>query len=68
MRKVVEAINGLCRRDQAIRVIQRDRHAVNGLIFVPVLDAILVEIQVDKVANRAQRLKVNGMAGLIITR
>ena len=68
MRKVVEAVNCLCGRDQAIRVIQSDRRAVNGLIFTCVLDPILVEIQVDKVADCTQRLEVNGMAGLIITR
>ncbi len=46
--------------------MQRDCHAIDRLDFVRFLCAVAVLIQVDKVANRAQRLEMNRMVGLVI--
>ncbi len=46
--------------------MQRDCHAINGLRFIRFLRAAVIAIQVDKVANRTQRLEVNRMVGLVI--
>jgi hypothetical protein len=52
---------------KAIGAMQRDKHASERRLFIGILPAVAVGIEVDKVADRPQRLEGDSVAGLVIT-
>lgn len=63
----IEAIDGLGSCNKTIGAIQRDHNTIERRLFVGILCAVAVGVEIDKVANRPQRLEGDGMVGLVVT-
>lgn len=68
MGEEIKAIDGLGRCDKAIGAMQGNGDAVDGRLFIRVLYAVAVGIQIDEVAKRPQCGEGDGVAGRVVTR
>jgi hypothetical protein len=52
---------------RTVRVVQGNGYAIDRLVLTRFLHAVTVGIQIDIIANGAEGLEMNGMAGSVVT-